>query len=175
MTNPDIPAKPIPVLFVIGILSFIACVGGFVAWDAAEDYRKQVYASEHFVPVQATVLESEVKTRRSHNSNKTSWHPAIRYRYEVDGKGYKSRRYSYTTLFNNTREFAEKVVAEHPVGATVTAYYDPERPKRAVLDNTLPDTTLIMTFFALFFGVFLFIGGIVVRQLLAQRREAQRF
>ena len=161
-------------LFIVAVLAFIAGVAGFIAYDAAEDYRRQVYAHEHYVPVVATVLESEVKTRRSPSSNKTSWHPVIRYRYEVNGKGYKSRRYSYAYTFNNSQDFAERAVAVHPVGANTTAYVDPENPKRAVLDNSLPDTTLITWFFAGFGAVFLFIAGVVIKGLLAQRRENSR-
>jgi hypothetical protein len=170
-TNPPQTSKS-QRFWIISILIAVMVVAGFVVRDATEDYRKQLHAVQHYLPVQAKVLSSEVKAKaRSSRSSGTSWHPAIRYSYEVGGKRYTSRRYSYSYTFHNTRSFVEEAVAKYPAGATVTAYYNPDNPKAAVLDNTAPDMTLAIMVFAAFGAIFLFIATVVLRHFYAERRN----
>ena len=148
-------------LFVIAVLTFIAVVAGIIVYQTMEDSRLQQFAHESFVPVQAKVLESEVRSRT--RDGKRSYHPHIYYRFEVEGKGYRSKRYSFINI-NNTKSSVEAAVANHPVGAVVTAYYNPDNPKKAVLDNSEPDLTRFYIFIAAFGAVYLFIVGVVFRQ-----------
>lgn len=165
-TSSDIQQNP---LFILLVLTFIAAVAGFLVYDHMEDHRKQTFAHENFQPVQARVLEAEVNSRT--RDNRTSYRPSIRYRYEVDGKGYKTRRYSYYNNSSRSKSDIEAIVAEYPVGGTVTAYYNPENPKRAVLDNSKPDATMFIIFICLFSAVYLFIVGVFIRQFLAGRKS----
>lgn len=159
-------------LFIIAILIFIGTIAVFVALDATEDYRLQAHAAEHYLPAEAKILESKTESRRSGSKGGTSWHPFIRYRYEVNGKTYKAKRYSYAYTLQNSRAFVEAAVAAHPAGSTAIAYYDPENPKRAVLDNSPPDATYVLLFFAGFGSIFLFIAMVVLRGVLADRRRS---
>jgi len=147
-------------LFVIAVFLFIAGVGFFVGMDALRDYRLQIDAYERFVPVEAKVLRAEISVRRNNNTNRNSYHPAIRYAYVVDGEVYKSRTYSYFQGDRGSRSKAEAIVAVYPVDTRVTAYVDPADPDRAVLSNDPPaDAWKVMAFFITFFAVLLFIGG----------------
>lgn len=158
-------------LFVIAVFLFIAGVGFFVGMDALHEYRLQIDAFERFVPVEAKILRTEIAVRRNNNTNRNSYHPAIRYAYAVDGKVYKSRTYSYFQGDRGARSKAEAIVAAHPVDARVTAYIDPDNPERAVLDNARPtDAWKVIAFFIAFFGILLFIGGIIVKSLFFSAR-----
>lgn len=167
--RPSVSATDSP-LFFFAVVGFILVVAGFVAYDASKDYRAQLHASETFLPVQAKVLESEVKSRT--RDGKTSYRPYIRYRFEVDGQGYKSSRYAFFNSSMSSRARAEEIVAAHPVGSTVTAYYNPGNPKKAVLDNAPPDATLVLIFFGVFGVIALFIIGVGVHNIFTSRRAA---
>lgn len=158
-------------LFVIAVFLFIAGVGLFVGMDALREYRLQIDAYERFVPVEAKVLRTEISVRRNNNTNRNSYHPAIRYAYVVDGEVYKSRTYSYFKGNRRSRSKTETIVAAYPVDARVTAYIDPDDPDRSVLDNARPaDAWKVMAFFTVFFGVLLLIGGVIIKTLFMGRR-----
>ncbi|MFP4313684.1 MAG: DUF3592 domain-containing protein [Alphaproteobacteria bacterium] len=153
--------------FILAVLTFIAAVAGFIVYDTMEDARKQQNAYERFVPVQAKVLESDIKS--STRNNRTSYRPAIRYRYVVDGQGYKRRSYTYFEGSSRNKSEIEEIVAAFPVGASVTAYIDPDNPKRAILDNSKPDTTMFTIFIVVFSSVYLWIVFVLARQFLSVR------
>lgn len=158
-------------LFVVAVFLFIAGVGFFVGMDALREYRLQIDAHERFVPVEAKILRAEVSVRRNNNTNRNSYHPAIRYAYVRDGEVHKSRTYSYFKGDRGSRAKAEEIVAAYPVDARVTAYVDPDNAERAVLNNAPPeDVWKVMAFFIVFFGVVLFIGGVIVKALLRRKR-----
>jgi hypothetical protein len=56
------------------------------------------------------------------------------YEYEVDGKTYRSDRYSFATL-GGERTVG---IAHYSRGDTVTVYYDPDHPSTAVLIKRRP-------------------------------------
>lgn len=160
-------------LFVIGVLVFITVVGFFVGMDALSEYRLQIDAHERFVPVEAKVLRAEISVRRNNNTNRNSYHPAIRYAYVVDGEVHKSRTYNYFKGDRGSRSKAEEIVAAYPVDARVTAYVDPDDAERAVLDNARPgDAWKVMAFFIIFFAILLLIVGVVVKALLSRARQS---
>ncbi len=168
----DAPMSTRDKLFFLGVMAAIALGAGFVVMSVFEDMRLQMHAHSNFVPVQAKVLESEVKTRNAHGSgnNRVTYYPYIYYRFEVDGKGYRSKRYSYTYGLEASKSRAEEIVASHPPGAVLTAYYNPENPKKALLDISKPDPTWFYAFIALFGAIYLFIAGTVIRAVFPRQK-----
>ncbi len=121
--------------------------------------KKQVYAHDHFEPVPAQVVESHVRSQyhgnqgsyrgnRSstvtigNNSRDTTYSADITYRYAVDGQSYTSSRYWYAGGGSGSQSDAQNTVNRYPAGAQVTAYYNPDKPDQAVLDNSAPSTTV---------------------------------
>lgn len=168
----DAPMSTRDKLFFLGVMTVIALGAGFVMMSVFEDMRLQMHAHNNFVPVQAKVLESEVKTRNSHGSgnNRVTHYPYIYYRFEIDGKGYRSKRYSYAFGLEASKSRAQEIVAAYPPGAVVTAYYNPENPKKALLDISKPDPTWFYAFMALFGAIYLFIAGAVISAALPRRK-----
>ena len=82
-------------------------------------------------PVAATITESAVA------SDRKNVYPHVRYSYCVDGRTYFGDQVQFddpkTPLAFNVNGFVDA----HPVGASVTAYYNPREPHRAVLKRQL--------------------------------------
>lgn len=156
-------------LLIFGVMSYLTF--GFV-----NSYRDQVRAARTFQPVPARVLESKVQ-RLSGDNGSDSFFPYVRYTYEVDGKRYESDTFFFTGWGYNDYVEAKKKVDNYPVGATVTAYYDPDAPEVAVLDNSFPtNTPFALAMFGIFWGIailiFLYAIWPVVRgQEPASRKE----
>ncbi len=92
-------------------------------------------AQWRFVPVPATVLQSEVTTRSSTSGGRTSttYTARVAYRYEIDGQVLVGDRVSYVEWGANNWEIAQETEAMFPLGAEVTAWVDPVDPEQAVL------------------------------------------
>ena len=60
----------------------------------------------------------------------------IVYEYEVSGQKLRASRVSIGEDMGNF--MVEETIARYPVGAVVTVYYNPRRPKEAVLERELP-------------------------------------
>lgn len=115
---------------VLGVLLF----GGFVAvFDGfiVRQSRLEQTARDTWSEVPATVVESRVLRRGSRDGS--SYRPLVRYAYQVDGVEFESSRYAFGVDLHLNRSFSRRVVAEHPVGSSLTARVDPEDPASAVL------------------------------------------
>jgi hypothetical protein len=107
-----------------------------ICWLGASDARKSVAWPE----TTGTVLSSDVR----HNSHRfqgrsvRDFFPIVKYAYSVGGLSFTSEQISGDGRWSvgeaSTREF----VAKHPAGSSVTVYYDPDRPERAVLVRGAP-------------------------------------
>ena len=58
----------------------------------------------------------------------------VLYRYHVDGTAYEAERVSYRPYFYKVIGSADRMVYRYEPGTTVTVWYDPRRPERAVLE-----------------------------------------
>lgn len=90
--------------------------------------------------------------KKNQNSQKLTFS----YTYIANQKRYHSSRIQYLdSIFAN--DIKQNLFDKHAVGDTVTIFYDPERPKRAVLKRGFP---LIKASLLIFFGILLsYIGG----------------
>lgn len=126
---------------------------GYITSGFVTSYRDQVRAWQTFQPVPAVVLDSRVR-RISSDEGGDSFFPYVRYTYRVAGKRYESDRFFFTGWGFNDYSEAQARLEQYPVGATVTAYYDPSAPDVAVLDNSLPvNTRFVVAGLALFWGI----------------------
>ncbi len=111
----------------------------FLIYSRTSGHSHQQRASRSFVPVVATVVESRVL------AGKTRWSAKVSYRYAVGGKTYLSSEVSYARTEMSgllrggpSRAGASATAAEHPIGSTLYAYYDPANPSDALLDRSPP-------------------------------------
>lgn len=124
----------------VGFGSLILILTLYFAYALLWSSLRQAQAAG-FIPVSATVLASSVEESSmrigSGGGSVRTFRPLIRYAYAVDGVNYESDRFHFTGPAWKDRDAALAAAARYPVGAPVTAHYDPSDPAVAVLDATL--------------------------------------
>ena len=123
-----------------------ALVGGALCWVGVQNLRRGS-ASKHWPTTEGRILSSVV--RRSSGRQGTICEPDIVYQYAVDGTDYAHWAVDLRGLGTTCGSVAAEVVARYPVGATVTVYYDPDHPERAVLEPGLHWSNLVLLFVGL--------------------------
>jgi Protein of unknown function (DUF3592). len=78
-----------------------------------------------------TVISSQVKSHRGKNG--TTYSVEIFYRYQFEGREFKSNSYRTFRSSSSGREAKAKVVAKYPPGAKSVCYVNPKNPAEAVL------------------------------------------
>jgi len=61
----------------------------------------------------------------------------VGYEYEIDGKKYRSYRWSFFNIHSRSR-YARTIISQYPKGRKVKVYYDPVHPSCAVIDHSFP-------------------------------------
>ena len=138
-------------LIAIGVL--FAGLGGSL-------YLDQQAAIENSVPIEGTVLTSEVEIDRpSDPDDPTSYYPVVTYRYEYDGQSYTNDNVFPGTGRQSTSESrAAEIVREYADGETVTVYVDPAEPQRSFL---LKESAELFHFVFIGIGGFAALSGMV--------------
>ncbi len=122
-------------------MTAMACCSGFfflvgmaLVFAGIRTYRKSD-ESLSWPTTTGTIQVSEV--RRTSGAN-NEFHSYVEYQYSVLGTDYVSHTVTFGELagFQDTKKsIAQKTVNRYPAGSTVTVYYDPQDPKKAVLQR----------------------------------------
>lgn len=123
-TEPPLVGLALLALLGIGFLWF----GGSLLRSGVATLRA-VSRREEYEPTSARVLHSETAVRNDSNV------PVIEYEYTVAGETYTSDSVYPGRVTTPNRSKTVNVVADHPEGETVEAYYDPADPTKAFLVN----------------------------------------
>lgn len=103
---------------------------------------------------------------------------SVGYAFEVDGRPYEGSRRSLDDEGKVlSREHATKAAARLPVGAAVTAYYDPRDPAQSLLERGVPVGGVLGSLFGLMLicaGITPFVLGLRIRSHLAKRGGRQK-
>jgi hypothetical protein len=116
-----------------------------------------------FATTQGTILDSRVDVDRDEI---TTYSIRVKYQYQVDGKQYENSRYRIKDL-DGTWHWTKTKVAELPVGAVTTVYYDPARPADSALMVGLALTDLVLVIFILPFNLFFAVAWMAIVRNLA--------
>jgi hypothetical protein len=108
-----------------------------------------------------TITRSEVL--RHKDSDGVTYSVDVRYTYDVDGTRHEGARYSYSVVSSSERNWADRIVAEHPVGAMRDVHYNPGQPSESVLQPRVDGSTLMMLMFlmpfnAVMVGIWAYVG-----------------
>lgn len=117
------------------------CFAVYMTYGFYLSYEEQRDASSNFKPVSAKILQGRVETTMNSNAGGSSTRvhlPRIVYAYNVDGRSYQSRKFSYFGPGYSNSQDALRVVERYPVGSKQTAYYNPDQPSEAVLNKAMP-------------------------------------
>ncbi len=124
-----------------------------IATAIGRAYLTQRRAATTFVPTRAIILSSALSGPRTPQKD-TTYTLKIRYWYNAGASVDTSTSFSYEGVSYATLGEANAALGRYPEGGQVTAYYDPKRPTRAVLDRTPPT----LGWGVLFLGVYLAIS-----------------
>ena len=101
------------------------------------------------------VISAGVKSYHSSKGSSKSG-PDIRYSYRIDTTEFISDRYS-STVARGSGFWAKEIVGRHPVDSEINVYYNPNKPKEAVLDRGLQsDDWKMLGWSSFFFAVVLY-------------------
>jgi len=119
--------RPLYLILIAGMLVVALVV-------SAIEIHRQARMLDTFEPVRAEVADGHVERRTSGGSRSrtTRYHPVIRYRYEVEGAIHTSTRVTPLPK-GGSESWARSILEEHPEGARVTAFVDPDDPADSYL------------------------------------------
>jgi hypothetical protein len=123
--------------------------------------------------VPGVVVSSEIDVHDGRNNvdevPATTYHPAVRYAYDVDGRRYVGERITWGDFGSTDLEERRAVAERYPLGSPVTVHYRPNAPQHAVLQSGPVAFNLLMP--AL--GLGLLVGGtFIVRQAMTLARRS---
>ena len=138
-----------------GIIVFTG-IGIVIALFSYSAYKTSV-ESKDWPTVDGVIIKSEIEQQTStsgEGSNKKTTVkslPQIVYQYQISGLPYECTKISFSSSSGN----ASKIVSQYPKGKTVRVYYNPAKPKQAVL---VPGNTSLNFVPFIFAGVFILLG-----------------
>lgn len=112
----------------------LGAIGYQILFAARKRYR-QSEESLHWTRTEGVVTVSSVKRHDSMGSSGSYETANIHYEYAVDGKKYKSTRFSFDDLekLAVTEDQMQSLLARYPNGKELTVYYDPNDHASAIL------------------------------------------
>jgi hypothetical protein len=122
---------------IVFVLVF-AGIGAFLIYRSLQN-RKRAEASQGWPSTLGVVAESRVTRSTSTDSEgdtSVSYSPHVEYTYQVGGKEYRGKdiTFGFKQGYGSPAK-AEEVTARYPEGGSVTVYYDPANPQKAVLER----------------------------------------
>ena len=119
--------------------------------------------------IDGTIVRSEIErqTSTSDKGAEETLYPKIAYQYRIDGQEYKSAKISFSSL----KADAKQLVSQYPVSKTVQVYYNPQKPKQAVLVPGGNEFNMVPYIFS---AVFIFLGLAFFSQWRRQTRVLGR-
>jgi hypothetical protein len=112
--------------------------GGLIFYSLRS--RKKADQSRGWPSTNGKVIASEIRESKSTDEDgrvKVSYYPHVEYAYEVNGQNYISKQISFGGVLGyNDRTKVQAKLEHYPVGSTVLAFYNPEKPAEAVVEQT---------------------------------------
>jgi hypothetical protein len=109
------------------------------------------FASRDWLPAVGHITHSAIKAYRSGRA--TLYEPEVRYTYTVEGQSHTGGRLTFKswseTMF---QEEAQRALEPYRLGAMVTVLYDPQRPRRSVLERRPPRGLIAPCFVVVLLG-----------------------
>ena len=141
------------------LIPLIFAVVGFVLIYMYFKNLARVRASEGWPASQGTILESWVRestTTDDDGSTSSHYYPEVRYAYQVVGVEYQGDKLTFGPKSGSAQSKAAQVVSNYPKGATVTVYYDPQKPSTSVLERNVSKSLLLYGMIFIIIGIFFY-------------------
>jgi hypothetical protein len=142
-----------PVIF----FGIFAIAGLGVTFGVVMPGAMRYFSARSWVETPATVIWSRVKSHSGDDG--TTYSADLFYRYEFQGREYRSNNYGLMSGSSSGRDAKQEIVDSFPPGSTLTCYVHPQKPWQAIV-NRNPGASALFALFPLpFLGIG--IGGLV--------------
>jgi hypothetical protein len=131
----NVRPQKILVLVLLLIATIGSTLGGYASARLGLDLLLYGRASESWPSVKGRVEDAYVADEESESGSISRAH--IEYSYTVNGNAYKGRRLGFGVHGSGSRDDAQKVLAEHPLGSEVSVLYHEEKPQISTLQPGL--------------------------------------
>jgi hypothetical protein len=135
-TQKKVEATSTRTILLITLAMFGAAIF-FILWSGYEIVL--AYQSQQWPSVEGEITSSYVQrdVRAIENSSKKpTYTPKISYQYTVNGKTYTGEKISFSGGEGGEKKNEAQAVVDHYFsGKKIAVYYDPEHPKKAVLET----------------------------------------
>lgn len=137
--------------YLFGAVGLIAICGGTIlVWNGL--------ASKGWPSVKGVVLSADMEKHSTTGPGKaSSWIPKIVYEYTVGEERFQGEKFSYKVIGGEAPR-CRKIVAEYTAGDDATVYYNPTKPKQAVLVPGVSVLSYLPLVFGAFFTVLAILG-----------------
>lgn len=141
-------------LFFAGAALIFVVIGAVLA-------HRQERRLATYVEAEAEIVSGRIDTWQTTSKGRTSTHhrPVIEYDYVVGGRTYRSEQLGPTSEMGTSSEFADRVLAQFPVGTRHPCWHDPDDPGDAFL---LRETSFMPYLFVVIGSPFLAMGLLLV-------------
>ena len=112
------------------LLGVIFLIVGLVA-------MKRAKAAQSWPSMPGTVARTEVVQHEdsdSEGNTSVTYEPVVEYNYSVMGQPFTGKRIAFGTNRYDYKK-AQEIVTRYPAGSRVNVYYNPDKPKDAVLET----------------------------------------
>jgi hypothetical protein len=92
-------------------------------------------AARRWPAAPGTIIGAEIRVTPD-SGKEPSYETVVRYAYTVQGRQYEGTQDDLTWV-SSSQELAQAIVARYQVGASVSVYYDPQAPQRALIDRSI--------------------------------------
>jgi hypothetical protein len=160
-----LPTWGLPMLFVWAFL-----FGGVITLAYGAVSSMEAFYSSSWPSVEGVITLSQIDTflSESDTGSTTMYHPQVSYNFRVDGTVYQSDLINLGDYSTTNLQWAQKWLSPYPIGKTVSVFYDPGRPEKAVLEPGPTGGLLI----PLFVGVIVTTVGVFLLVLLLRKMFA---
>lgn len=139
---------------ILNLFGVTATLAGLLVSLWAHGYSKDAKASLSWPSVQGVVVESfeDVHTSTTSSGSRPpmkSYIPVVRYSYQVDELDYTNDQISFASQNNAKRENAKATLSKYPVATELDVHYNPENPRKSILEPGTHRSTHIWFFLGL--------------------------
>ena len=112
-------------------LIFLLVGAGLVWWGST--ILQNARASADWPSVEGRITSSLVD-HSTDAEGADSYSPEVTFVYVEDGRSYESHTIKFGENSYSSERKAQEILSRYPMGQTVTVFYDPENPEKAVLE-----------------------------------------
>ena len=144
------------------LASLVALALGALLFYLGWRQRRLLLASQSWPQAPGRILSARINVSHDagdeDNAPSTSYSPAVEYEYQVGPDRHVGNRIAFAGRSYNSSKKAQQILdSSFPVGASITVFYDPAKPREAVLERAAPGKNVL-----LIVGALIFIAGIAL-------------